>query len=137
MRAKTGNGWPHDVTKKDLEISFCRASGKGGQNVNKRDTACRIKHIPTGIQVFSQEHRTAERNRETSWKKLCDILVPIMLKEINKENFEDGKSLEVVRTYKEKNDRVIDHRNGKIYSYKRTLEGKDLEKIVEDLKLEE
>lgn len=55
--------WPNNVTKKDLRIDYYRGSGAGGQNRNKRDTACRIVHIPTGITTQAQEHRTQEQNR--------------------------------------------------------------------------
>ena len=53
-----------EVKPEDLKIEFFRSSGPGGQNVNKRETAVRIIHLPTGLQVASQVERTQERNRE-------------------------------------------------------------------------
>lgn len=53
-----------ELDPEDLKIEFFRSSGPGGQNVNKRETAVRITHVPTGIQVASQAERSQERNRE-------------------------------------------------------------------------
>ncbi len=58
------------INPEDLKIDFFRSSGPGGQNVNKRETAVRITHLPTGIQVSSQVERTQERNRELAMELL-------------------------------------------------------------------
>jgi peptide chain release factor 2 len=52
------------ISPEDLKIEFARSSGPGGQNVNKRETAVRIVHIPTGISVHADSERTQERNRD-------------------------------------------------------------------------
>lgn len=63
---------PEEVKIKpaDLKIEFFRSSGPGGQNVNKRETAVRVTHLPTGIQVASQAERSQERNREIAMEIL-------------------------------------------------------------------
>lgn len=57
---------PNDfkINPKDLEYEFMRASGPGGQHVNKTDSACWVTHIPTGISVKNAEERDQDRNKE-------------------------------------------------------------------------
>lgn len=59
-----------EIRPEDLNIDFFRSSGPGGQNVNKRETAVRITHMPTGIQVASQVERSQDRNRDMAMKIL-------------------------------------------------------------------
>jgi protein subunit release factor A len=63
---------PFDFTinDKDIKFEFMRASGAGGQHVNKTESACRATHIPTGLSVFNQEERVQDRNK----KRAVEIL---------------------------------------------------------------
>lgn len=54
------------IKPEDLKIEFARASGPGGQNVNKRETAVRLVHLPTGLAVHAENERSQERNREAA-----------------------------------------------------------------------
>lgn len=74
-----------DVRPEDLKIDFFRSSGPGGQNVNKRETAVRVTHLPTGLQVASQAERTQERNREIAIELLRSKLYRFKLVEQEKE----------------------------------------------------
>ena len=74
------------INEGDLKIEFSRSSGPGGQNVNKRDTAVRIVHLPTGIAVHSSNERSQEQNRENA--------MSILRAKIFKKAQEEKKSIE-------------------------------------------
>ncbi len=59
-----------DISEDDLDISFARSSGPGGQNVNKRETAVRIVHKPTKLSVHVESERSQEQNKEKAWNFL-------------------------------------------------------------------
>lgn len=74
------------IKESDLKIEFSRSSGPGGQNVNKRDTAVRIVHLPTGIAVHASTERSQEQNRESA--------LSILRAKIFKKAQEEKKSVE-------------------------------------------
>ena len=121
--------WPQTVRREDFEINFYRGSGPGGQHRNKTDSACRMKHIPTGNVTQSEEHKKQGQNKKAAFKRMTDILVPLM-KEAAKPQVESGSS-ERIRTYHEPDQRVKDHRSGKTYNYKEILDGK-MDKMLDD-----
>ena len=115
--------WPDTVRKEDLEISYYRGSGPGGQHRNKTDSACRMKHTPTGTVTKSEEHKKQGQNRKAAWTRMTDILVPLMRAAASNQPELEASS-ERVRTYHEPDQRVKDHRSGKTYRYKDILDGK-------------
>ncbi|MEO5635127.1 MAG: PCRF domain-containing protein [Candidatus Paceibacterota bacterium] len=84
------------LSPEDLKIEFTRSSGPGGQNVNKRETAVRIVHVPTGISVVASSERSQERNREAA--------LSILQAKIFKKADEEKKSVEdAMKTLKNTN----------------------------------
>ncbi len=95
-----------DIKKEDLEVETMRAGGKGGQHVNKTESAIRIKHVPSGIVVKCSAERSQHKNRSTAMKMLRGLLYERMLAEKAKEfsdSYESGKSAidfgSQIRTY--------------------------------------
>ena len=63
-----------DVLEREVEIDLLRASGPGGQHVNKTESAVRLKHPPSGVVVISQDSRSQHRNREVAYERLIERL---------------------------------------------------------------
>ena len=74
-----------EIKPEDLKIDFVRSSGPGGQNLNKRETAVRATHLPTGVQAASQAERSQDRNRETAMSVIRSKLYELSLRKQNEE----------------------------------------------------
>lgn len=125
----TGRELIFSATKKDFRVDFYRASGPGGQNVNKRDTACRITHIESGLSSACQEYRTQNQNKKEAFRKLVKLLVAHYVAKQDPERYAAGQ--EVTRTYKETKDLVVDHLTGEKFSYHQTIGKGDMSEIIE------
>ncbi len=86
-----------EINEADLAVGFARSSGPGGQNVNKRETAVRITHIPTGITVHVESERSQPQNKERALELLRSKLYNYKKKEQDKEKeaIRGGKKIEV------------------------------------------
>jgi len=129
-----------DINPQDLEIDTHRASGAGGQHVNKTDSAIRILHKPTGIVVECQDERSQLKNREKAMKVLRSKIFKMeqekQMAEISsarKSQIGSGDRSERIRTYNYPQGRVSDHRIGlTLHSIESILNGK-LDDLIEAL----
>ncbi len=133
-----------DVNEGDLRIDVYRASGAGGQHVNKTESAVRITHIPTGIVVAMQEERSQHKNRAKAMKILRSRIYEQQRSSLaatraadRKNQVGTGDRSERIRTYNFPQGRVSDHRiNLTLYKIDRVMMG-DLDEFVDKLTAED
>ena len=129
-----------EINKGDLRVDTFRASGSGGQHVNKTDSAIRLTHLPTGLVVECQDERSQHKNRAKAMSVLQARLTSAQDEAVAKEQSDQRKSLvgsgdrsERIRTYNFPQGRVTDHRiNLTLYKLGEIMEG-SLSEIVEPL----
>lgn len=131
-----------EILDKDIKIDTYRASGAGGQHINKTDSAIRITHFPTGIVVTCQDQRSQTKNKERAMQVLATKLYDYYQGQkdeeyasLRKGQVGTGDRSERIRTYNFPQGRVTDHRIGfTLYSIEEFMNG-DLDKMVEALRI--
>ena len=134
-----------DIQEKDLRVDVYRASGAGGQHVNKTESAVRITHLPTGVVVAMQEEKSQHKNRAKAMKILKARLYEAERERHANERAAERKGLvgsgdrsERIRTYNFPQGRVSDHRiNLTLYKLERIISGDDLGDIIDALVTED
>ena len=129
-----------EINTADLKIDTYRASGAGGQHVNKTDSAVRLTHLPTGVVVECQDERSQHKNKARAMSILRSRLLEAKISEQKTEEAQNRRNLvgsgdrsERIRTYNFPQGRVTDHRiNLTLYKLDEVLGG-DLEQIIEPL----
>jgi peptide chain release factor 1 len=129
-----------DIDPSDLRIDLFRASGAGGQHVNKTESAVRITHIPTGVVVSCQDEKSQHKNKAKAMKVLQSRLLDALQAEQDAKTAADRKSQvgsgdrsERIRTYNFPQGRCTDHRVGlTLYKLEAIMQG-DLDEIIDTL----
>ncbi|MCY4420497.1 MAG: peptide chain release factor 1 [Gammaproteobacteria bacterium] len=132
-----------EIDSNDLRIDIFRASGAGGQHVNKTDSAIRITHIPSGIVVECQDERSQHKNRARAMSLLSARLLDQERKRQIEEQAEARRSLvgsgdrsERIRTYNFPQGRITDHRISlTLYKLDELMQG-DLDPVIQPLRNE-
>ena len=133
-----------EINPNDLRIDTYRASGAGGQHVNRTDSAVRITHIPTGLVVTSQDQRSQIQNRERAMQVLKTRLYDLQRQKQQSEYADQrkgqigtGDRSERIRTYNFPQGRVTDHRIGLTLYKIDSIMGGDLDEVIDALTLAE
>lgn len=129
-----------DIDEKDIRIDVYRASGAGGQYVNKVETAIRVTHLPTGLVVTCQDEKSQHKNKEKALRILRARLFDRIKEEKDSARAENrrnqvgsGDRSERIRTYNFPQQRLTDHRiNLTLYKLDEVIEG-DLDEIINAL----
>jgi len=133
-----------EINNADIKVDTYRASGAGGQHVNKTESAIRLTHIPTGLVVTCQDEASQHKNKASAMKVLRSRLFALEQEKLNKDRDNMRKSLvstgdrsAKIRTYNFPQGRITDHRiNYTSHKLQATLEG-DISHLIEQLKLAE
>ena len=134
-----------DIDEKDLRVDTYRASGAGGQHVNKTDSAVRITHGPSGIVVQCQDEKSQHKNRAKAMKVLFARLYDHEQAKLAAERAESRRSQvgsgdrsERIRTYNYPQGRVTDHRiNLTLHKLEKVLGGEALDEVIDALTAED
>ena len=133
-----------EINNADIKVDTYRASGAGGQHVNKTESAIRLTHTPTGLVVTCQDEASQHKNKASAMKVLRSRLFALEQEKLNKDRDNMRKSLvstgdrsAKIRTYNFPQGRITDHRiNYTSHKLQATLEG-DISHLIEQLKLAE
>jgi peptide chain release factor 1 len=133
-----------EINPKDLQIDTFKASGAGGQHVNKTESAIRITHVPSGVIVSCSEERSQLQNRERAMQMLRAQLADRQRRDreeaegsLRRSQVGTGDRSEKIRTYNYPQDRITDHRiNANFQNIRAILDG-DMSRLITELQTDE
>ncbi len=133
-----------EVNTADIRVDTFRASGAGGQHVNKTDSAVRLTHEPSGVVVECQQERSQHQNKEKAMKMLRSKIYEMEEEKLRKEREEERKSQistgdrsAKIRTYNYPQSRVTDHRiNLTLYNLEDIMKG-EVDEVIEALRVQD
>lgn len=133
-----------EIRQEDIRIDTYRASGHGGQYINRTDSAVRITHLPTGLVVTCQDEKSQLKNKDKAMKVLASRLYDLYRSQADSEYAANrraqvgtGERNERIRTYNFPQGRVTDHRIGlTLYKIDAIVDG-DLDEIIDALTVED
>ena len=118
------------IPESDLEWTACRSPGSGGQNVQKTDTAVRVKHVPTGISVRVHESRSYHLNKQNALERLRERLLAAQRDgdaaaraALRRGQVGSGMRGDKRRTIRVQDDSVVDHLTGRTWRYREYARG--------------
>jgi len=133
-----------EINPKDLQIDTFKASGAGGQHVNKTESAIRITHVPSGVIVSCSEERSQLQNRERAMQMLRAQLADKQRREreeaegsLRRSQVGTGDRSEKIRTYNYPQDRITDHRINANFQNIRTILDGDMSRLITELQTDE
>ncbi|MEQ1566424.1 MAG: peptide chain release factor-like protein [Myxococcota bacterium] len=118
------------LSERDLRWTTCRASGSGGQHLQKTDSAVQLTHVPTGLQVRCESERSQHQNRQTALAILRArlrenerVTADLERNRARRSQVGSGQRGDKVRTYRHQDGTVTDHRSGRRAQLHRVLDG--------------
>lgn len=117
------------AARKDFRIDFYSGTGAGGQYRNKHQNCVRLTHVKTGIVTTGQEQRSREQNLRSAFKKMAKLLIDKVLGDTRRERWPGSD--EVIRTYHEPDNRVVDKLSREQLSYGVVVHGNGIERMIE------
>lgn len=114
--------------RKDFRVDTFRSGGPGGQHQNKIESGVRITHIETGLSAECRDGKSQHKNKAVAFRRLCAKLYQHVMAELT---IAPERATEVIRTYNEPDDRVVDYASQRRFSYKQIVGKKDIAQPLE------
>lgn len=126
-----------EIPEDELEIAFSKSGGPGGQNVNKRETAVRVTHTPTGITAHADGERTQERNRDTAMALLKGKIIRLLEEQKKEETYDMAGLKDTSNEWGSQIRSYVLHPYQMVKDHRTGVEVRDIKKVFDDGNLDE